>query len=59
MFRGNKLKKSIVLVKKESAADKLSKDTVADLTLLDFEGNEISPNEVEKNLKDEAIIKQS
>ena len=48
-----------MVVKKDSAADKLSKDTVADLTLLDFEGNEISPNEVEKNLKDEAIIKQS
>lgn len=59
MLRFSKLKKSVVLVKKDSAADKLSKDTVADLTLLDFEGNEISPNGVEKNLKDEAIIKQS
>ena len=59
MFRGNKLKKSIVLVKKDSAADKLSKDAVANLTLLDFEGNEISPNKVEENLNNEAKSKQS
>lgn len=59
MFRGSKLNKSVVLVKKDSAADKLSKDAVADLTLLDFEGNEISPNEVEENLKNAATIAQS
>ena len=59
MFRGSKLNKSIVLVKKDSAADKLSKDAVANLTLLDFEGNEISPNEVEEDLKNAATIAQS
>lgn len=59
MLRFSKLKKSVVLVKKDSAADKLSKNAVADLTLLDFEGNEISPNEVEENLNNAATIKQS